>query len=1015
MEIQALADVYGAERTPGDPLLVGSVKTNIGHLETASGVAGFIKVVLALQNEAIPPNLHFRVPNPQIPWDRTPVRVPTEMRSWPRAARPRFAAVSSFGISGTNAHLILEEAPRRDETRSRPELGERPRHVLTLAAKSNDALSDLASHYEEFLASEADAAIADVCFTANTGRGHFRQRIALVGADGGELRRKLVSFREGKRAPGLSLGALTGRAEAPRIAFLFTGQGSQHAEMGRRLFDTQPTFRRIIERCDEILRPLLDQSLIAVLRSTDDPSPVDQTRFTQPCLFSVELALAELLRSWGVEPSMVLGHSVGEYAAACLAGVFTLEDGLRLVAERARLMQELPADGRMLVVFADEARVGPAIARYGDRVSLAAANGPRNTVISGAAEAIESIRDELGAQGVETASLNVSHAFHSSMIEPMLEPFQEVARTVRYSEPRIPLLSNLTGRKIGSEIASAEYWVRHARQPVRFADAIRHAYADGCRIFVEIGPQPALSSMGRKCLEPHDPAVWLAPLRKGHDDWDSLLESLCELFVRGVPIDWRAFDDGYDRRKVVLPTYPFQRQRYHVGPVANAVAVPQDEVRGDGGVERLVAEFEQSGRYSDGEMRLLRGLLGSVGEEHRRRDAERRGVVAEYYDAIPAAASELRGGSREDEDERFLTFGPLARVVPGFSWALTFFDPERHSEFAKMCLEAQKEMRHALFRKVDFSRCRAALDFGCGYGSDVIALARQQEHLKLHGYTIAGEQAAIGRKKVSESQLDGRVTIFHRDSARDEFPGRYDLVFGFEVAHHIRDKRALFRNIRDHLNDRGMLVLADFVSRTGFAIEHDDTSSFFVAHEEWVDLLSSHGLRIVDCIDISPEISNFLDDPDFDATLERLDPFRRDTNIRAAFKSYDQLGKLLRRGLADYILLTAEKAGRCVPLGAGALEPRCPPRSSAVFLDHPARLQLRATVGAARRDRASGTARDGHRRSGRLADPRRPRGHRRRRGRPVAPRRSASGDRRARRDLPQSVAGALADPAYRAG
>ncbi|HEX9188848.1 MAG TPA: methyltransferase, partial [Vicinamibacteria bacterium] len=305
--------------------------------------------------------------------------------------------------------------------------------------------------------------------------------------------------------------------------------------------------------------------------------------------------------------------------------------------------------------------------------------------------------------------------------------------------------------------------------------------------------------------------------------------------------------------------------------------------------------------------RLLARLLDVFAEEYEKRGARPKSVVAEYYNAIPGAARMLDGGSKEDQAERYLTFGPFHEILPGFSWVRTFAEPEKHAEHAVLCFEAQKEMREALFRRVDFASCRSVLDFGCGYSSDLVALAQKHPHLQLTGYTIAAEQARIGAEKVKRLGLDDRVTVLNRDSARDEFPGQHDLVFGFEVAHHVPDKRALFGNIGRHLRPGGALVLADFVSRAGFSIDHDATSSFFVTKEEWSDLLSENGIEVEECVDISQEIANFLHDPDFDATIAGIEAFRGDPNILAGFKSYDQLGKLLRRRLTDYVLLTARK------------------------------------------------------------------------------------------------------------
>src|SRR5581483_8579174 len=366
IEVQALAAVLGEARPSDRPLLVGSVKTNLGHLEAAAGVAGLIKVVLAMQHETIPPHLHFREPNPHIPWRELPVAVTSEATPWCRGDRPRVAGVSSFGFSGTNAHVLVEEAPRA--AAGAGAAVDRPLHVLALSAKDEPALDELAARYAAHLA--GDEAIADVCYTANAGRSHFAHRLAVSGADAREIASRLANTRE--ESPAVHRGAVTS-AVAPPIAWLFPGQGAQAAGMGRGLYETQPTFRRALERCDAALRGELARPLLDVLYGADG-GLIDETAYAQPALFAVEYALAELWRSWGIRPALVLGHSVGEYAAACVAGLFSVEDGLRLIAARGRLMQALPGAGAMAAVWADVATVGAATA--GTAVEVAAVNGP---------------------------------------------------------------------------------------------------------------------------------------------------------------------------------------------------------------------------------------------------------------------------------------------------------------------------------------------------------------------------------------------------------------------------------------------------------------------------------------------------------------------------------------------------------------------------------------------------------------------------------------------------------------
>ncbi len=583
IEVGALSAVFGKDRPQDRPLLIGSAKTNVGHMEAAAGMAGLIKLVLALQHEEIPPHLHFKQPSPRIPWEEFPVKVPTERTRWlPSADKRRIAGISSFGFSGTNAHVILEEAPK-SPNKEQKSADNRPVHLLTLSAKSEAALKELAGRYEKSLSDSVanpvqhkERDLGDVCFTANTCRSHFQHRLSVVAGSSAQMREKLAAFIAGTETGGIFAGK---EGTQFRIAFLFTGQGSQYVGMGRTLYDTNATFRQSIVRCDEILRPWLKKPLLEVLynNSRADNALLNETVYTQPALFALEYALAQLWKSWGIEPSVVMGHSVGEYVAACVAGVFSLEDGLKLIAERARLMYNLPREGEMVTVFASETSVATAIKPYTQQVSIAAFNGPESLVISGQREAINAIVSTFEADGIKTKPLKVSHAFHSPLIEPMLSDFERVAKEITFSPPQIDLISNLTGELATAEITTPEYWCRHIRQPVKFAASMETLYQQGDEVlFVEIGPRPALLGLCRQCL-PENAGVWLPSLRYGQEDWQQILQSLGELYVRGAPVNWAGFDQDYQRQRVRLPTYPFQRKRYCIEiPNARRGFLPHD-------------------------------------------------------------------------------------------------------------------------------------------------------------------------------------------------------------------------------------------------------------------------------------------------------------------------------------------------------------------------------------------------------------------------------------------------------
>ncbi|ARV58018.1 short-chain dehydrogenase [Nostocales cyanobacterium HT-58-2] len=590
IEIRALAAVFGEGRSPENPLKVGSVKTNIGHLESAAGIASLIKVILSLQNQQIPPQLHLQQLNPYINWNELPISVTTSPTAWSIGQKRRIAGVSAFGASGTNAHVVLEEVPQeikntpslqdaprteKQATKSKIQNIERPLHLLTLSAKTQSALEELAKKYEQHLAANP-IAIEDICFSANTGRGDFKHRLAVLASSTTEVLQKLANFTQGQEVAGVIRNHVT-EATPPKVAFLFTGQGSQYVGMGRQLYETQPTFRAALDLCDEILRAQFDLPLLKVLYpSTEDVSHsqiLDATAYTQPTLFALEYALFQLWKSWGVEPSVVMGHSVGEYVAACVAGVFSLEDALKLIATRGHLMQALAENGSMVAVLAEPEQVMAAIEPFSEEVSIAAYNGPRSLVLSGKQEAIKSVCAVLATQGAKIKELQVSHAFHSPLMQPMLAKFRQVASEIAFSIPQLKLISNLTGELATDEIATPEYWCRHILSPVQFAAGMKTLLQE-YEVFLEIGSKPTLLGMGRQCVLEEGQQVWLPSLRPGLGDWQQLLQSLGELHVRGVTVNWKSFDQDYQRRRVCLPTYPFQRERFWI-ETADKVPLPK--------------------------------------------------------------------------------------------------------------------------------------------------------------------------------------------------------------------------------------------------------------------------------------------------------------------------------------------------------------------------------------------------------------------------------------------------------
>ena len=556
VEARALGAVLGEGRSRSNPCLIGSVKTNIGHTETAAGVAGLIKAALMLKYAEMPPSLHFQQPNSTIDFDRLRLRVQTEVAPIPKRKNPTYIGVNSFGFGGTNAHVVLSTAdvkPQKQEPALTSE------HILTLSAKSENASKELAQRYLALLEQKPETDLGVLCAAASSGRSHFSYRLAIVTESVSQLQHQLQDWLAGQ--PDI-VGVETrdsSLSTQDEIAFLCTGQGSQFMGMGRELYETQPAFRDTIDRCKQLLKAR-DVPLLDVLYEKSDL--IDRTLYTQPVLFSFEYALAQLWQSWGVQPAVVLGHSLGEYVAACLAGVFSLEDALKLVAARGRLMQKLPAGGAMISVMAEAKRCKKMIKRYGDQVSIAAVNGPQSTVLSGEKRAIAQIAKTLQKQNIQQKPLKVSHAFHSALMEPMLEDFRAIAESISFQTPALPIISMLTGELATEEIATADYWVRHVRQPVLFSDAIATLHKHS-RIFLEIGPKPVLLGMAKSCLPNANDVQWLASLQPIQSDRSAMLTSLAKLYVQNVkPIDWEVVEPKTAGTAVTLPTYPFQRQRY---------------------------------------------------------------------------------------------------------------------------------------------------------------------------------------------------------------------------------------------------------------------------------------------------------------------------------------------------------------------------------------------------------------------------------------------------------------------
>ncbi len=559
IELNALKEVLMVGRSLEQSCWIGSVKTNIGHLEAAAGVAGLIKTVLSLQHKKIPPHLHLNQLNPYISLEGTTLSIPTEYQVWQQDSGRRFAGVSSFGFGGTNCHIVLEEAPVCAKFVNH---NERHQHLLTLSAKSEKALRSMALSYKTYLQSHSEVSLADICFTANTGRSHFNYRLAVVVESTAQLSQKLSAFAENGETTELMREQICNKRH-PKIAFLFTGQELQYAGMGHQLYEQAPTFRAAIDQCDEILRPYLKKPLLEVLYlESGESSFLNETAYTQVALFALEYALYQLWKSWGVEPDVIMGDSLGEYVAACVAGVFSLEDALKLVVVRGghgHLIQSLPG-------------------------------------------------------------------------------FTHLAQQVSFCPPNKVMISNTTGKVTTTDIATSEYWCERKQQPVSFVDSMETLQQLGCEIFVEIGPKPTLKPTLTPTLlgtRNHDNIskatanfVFLASLQPKRSDWQQLLSSLGELYVRGVPIDWKGFDSDYHRQRVVLPGYPFQRQPYWLSNddkffgTSKTSRNPILEMLHRGDIKQLTQQLATTENFSAPEVQLLPKLLSVLLEQYQQHITE---------------------------------------------------------------------------------------------------------------------------------------------------------------------------------------------------------------------------------------------------------------------------------------------------------------------------------------------------------------------------------------------------------
>ena len=613
IEIAALTKAFRTTTQQKQYCAVGSVKTNLGHLDAAAGVTGFIKTVLSLKHRMIPPSLHFEQGNPKIDFLNSPFFVNATLRNWESNGTPRRAGVSSFGIGGTNAHVILEEAPDTEV----PEETNAPQ-LLLLSAKTGTALERMTDNLAAFIEQHPDTNLADLAYTLQVGRRVFKHRRIVICDEG-------ASAIDALRTSAVPLTRIC-EPRTRSVVFMFPGQGSQYVNMGLDLYRSKETFREHVDRCCEILRPLLGLDLRTILYPSEDQlesatQKLVETSLTQPALFVVEYAVARLWMQLGVQPKKMIGHSIGEYVAACLAGVFSLEDALSLVATRGRMMQQLKP-GAMLTVALTEQEVVPLL---DERLSLAAVNGSQLCVVSGAEEAISEFEERLNKRNIVSRRLHTSHAFHSAMMEPILSEFAAEVRKVKLQSPSIPYVSNVTGDLItAAEATDANYWSRHLRQTVRFSEGLNSLLKEREQILLEVGPGQTLTALAKRQLDKdsgHAVVSSLPPAkatRSGDEQW---LHAMGQLWLEGINLNWSRFHAQQRRRRLPLPSYPFERQRYWIEPSAgNAVqpAVVKTPVNGNGNAPaKLYPQVNPHESLVAKQLQLMSAQLEILRERHK--------------------------------------------------------------------------------------------------------------------------------------------------------------------------------------------------------------------------------------------------------------------------------------------------------------------------------------------------------------------------------------------------------------